>query len=415
MKAIALHIIFVLVLILSAHGIITAQPAPPAETDSIQMPEWHFSLVTCGPGREIYQLEGHTALRAQSNDGRDLAINWGVFDFEAPGFIYRFVKGETDYMADCENFSLFLRGYLREGRSVTEQGLNLTPEQNAALVNLIDKNLLPANRVYRYNYVKDNCATRPLALIERAAGSDISFTPSSDDHTSWRQAMTAYHRNYPWYQFGIDLALGSGIDRPVSTRELTFAPVYLCDRLATATMTDTDGKTIPVVKSTRVLDRGKGTDATCGPTPWPLTPTAVGCYLLIAALWLTMHDLRRGRLTRWFDSALFGIQTLMGLLLTFLIFVSVHEATSPNWVYLWLNPFCAIAAIGVWIKKGKRVVYWYQICNFAALIALLACHWLHVQQLNAAAPLFIAAALTRSFTEIYLLRPRAQTDNKINK
>ena len=43
-----------------------------------------------------------------------------------------------------------------------------------------------------------------------------------------------------------------------------------------------------------------------------------------------------------FDTIYFNIAGLAGLLLTFLIFVSVHYATSPNWLYLWLNPLCFI-------------------------------------------------------------------------
>lgn len=37
-------------------------------------------------------------MRVVLPDGRDLAVNYGIFDFDSPNFIYRFVKGETDYM-----------------------------------------------------------------------------------------------------------------------------------------------------------------------------------------------------------------------------------------------------------------------------------------------------------------------------
>ena len=53
------------------------------------------SLITCSPGKEIYELEGHTALRIKTPD-YDMAVNYGIFDFNSPNFIYRFVKGETD-------------------------------------------------------------------------------------------------------------------------------------------------------------------------------------------------------------------------------------------------------------------------------------------------------------------------------
>ena len=106
---------------------------------------------------------------------------------------------------------------------------------------------------------------------------------------------------------------------------------------------------------------------------------------------------------------LFGVFFLTGCLLSFLIFVSVHEATSPNWLYLWLNPLCIIAAVGVWIKSWRRVVYCYQICNFAALILLLAGHHFFGQAFNPAFPLLIVCDLIRSATCIYVYRSHPKT------
>ena len=137
------------------------------------------SLLTARAGADIYQLEGHTALRIQSPDRGDYVINWGLFDFEAPNFVYRFVKGETDYMAGAASTDRFLEMYRREGRAVVEQTLNLTPAEKMRVIELTDRNLLPANRVYRYNYVLDNCATRPLAVIEQAIGDTLSLGVAS--------------------------------------------------------------------------------------------------------------------------------------------------------------------------------------------------------------------------------------------
>ena len=61
--------------------------------------------------------------------GYDQVINWGLFDFEAPNFVYRFVKGETDYMCGTVPADYFINSYLRDGRTVTEQILDLTPAQ----------------------------------------------------------------------------------------------------------------------------------------------------------------------------------------------------------------------------------------------------------------------------------------------
>ncbi|MDE6048285.1 MAG: DUF4105 domain-containing protein [Paramuribaculum sp.] len=105
------------------------------------------SLITCAPGRDIYELEGHTALRIR--DARnDYVVNWGLFDFDAPNFVYRFVKGETDYMCGAIPTDIFLSYYMRAGREVTEQVLSLSTEEAAGVVSAVQTNLLPHNRVY---------------------------------------------------------------------------------------------------------------------------------------------------------------------------------------------------------------------------------------------------------------------------
>ena len=56
------------------------------------------SLLTCGPGEEAYSVYGHTAIRVQDQrTGEDWVFNYGVFDFDRPHFIWRFVLGQTDY------------------------------------------------------------------------------------------------------------------------------------------------------------------------------------------------------------------------------------------------------------------------------------------------------------------------------
>ena len=376
-------------------------------------PDIRVSLITCAPGREVYQLEGHTALRlkkeaAPGHAGYDEVVNWGVFDFKSPNFLYRFVKGETDYMAWAYPFEIFIEEYRQEGRRVVEQVFDLTPAQAARVETLAAENILPENRTYRYNYVKDNCATRPVALIEAALGDTLTFNtpapPGNANAITFRSEITRYHTNYPWYQFGIDLALGSGIDRPMDSRGQIFAPVFLQRQLETATYSTPQGEPRPVVKETRVLNHGIPGGVTAAPTPLPFSPIGVSVALLALTIAISIRDFERRRTTRWFDTILYGAFAVAGSLIAFLIFVSKHEATSPNWLFLWLNPFSFIVVIGIWIKRCKRVVYCYQICNFAALILLLAGHHFFGQTLNSAFPLLILCDMMRSFTYLYVNR-----------
>ena len=383
------HILILLAMLLS----LTAAASP-----------LRISLLTCSEGPEIYELEGHSALRIIHPEYGDFIVNWGVFDFNSPGFVYRFVKGETDYMAAPAATGRFLESYRRQGRTVREQVLRLDSVQAETLLWLVMENIKPENCVYRYNYVLDNCATRPLALIEKAIGDTLTLGPTpltGEDGTTFRNAMRHYHRSYPWYQFGIDTALGSGIDRHITERENTFAPVALERMISTATLPS--GEPL-VISESYILGTENTPAASAGPTPWYLTPMFWAIVMMVLALWVSIRQYRGSvRAARWYDTIFFTLCGVEGIILTFLIFVSVHEATSPNWLYLWLNPLCFIGATAPWLKKGKCLEIWYQIVNFALLLMLTVIFIAGIQSPNPAFLPLMAASALRSITNITTL------------
>lgn len=347
-------------------------------------------------------MEGHAALRIVHPRYGDFTVNWGVFDFDSPGFVYRFVKGETDYMAAGADTRHFAESYRRQGRTVKEIVLRLDSAQIERLTGMVMTNLLPENRVYRYNYVLDNCATRPLAMIEAAIGDTITLAshglPGNDGDT-FRNVMRYYHRNYPWYQFGIDTALGSGIDRPISVREASFAPVVLEKTVEEAMLPS--GEQL-VTEICYIVGSDDTPPVVSGPTPWYISPMTCAIAVLAITLWVSIMQLKgREQAVRWFDTAYFSLLGLEGLLLSFLIFVSVHEATSPNWLYLWLNPLCFIGAVTPWLKSSKRLEICYQCVNFALLIVLTVILLAGIQSPNPAFIPLMMASVIRAVTTIY--------------
>jgi len=319
----------------------------------------------------VYELEGHTALRLRKG-ADDMTVHWGLFDFKTPNFVYRFVKGETDYSIGVIPTDYFLKEYARDGRKVTELQLNLTPVQADRLYGMIMENLRPENRVYRYNYVKDNCATRPLSVIEKALGTEIVFTDSiMSAPETFRGIMRRYHANYPWYQFGIDIALGSGIDYDLDVRATAFAPVILERLMKSAAVPDSSGAFVPLVSGSSELVAGDDCGTILGPTPFWLTPCAMALFLLLVSVAFTVRDIRRCKVTRWFDAILFALSGLAGCLVAFLVFVSVHEATSPNIHILWLNPLCLIVPVCIWLRGCARILRWYMAVNIIAVLTFL--------------------------------------------
>lgn len=327
-------------------------------------------FVNIYPGQEIYELEGHSALRIKTCDD-DVAINYGMFNFNEPNFVYRFVKGETDYMVGAIPWNTFEREYRSMGRRMVAHKLNLTSGQKEKLIRLIEVNLRPENRVYRYNYVLDNCATRPLRMVELAVGDTLILPePASVKAATFRDFMRYYHRNYPWYQLGIDLALGKGIDRPVTVREKSFAPVVLDEQIVQAKI-GLDGG-LNLVTDTEVFNDTPADGVVMDATPWFLTPDFVFWFVvIILSIYALYKVLKYKSFPRLVCSIMLTANGLLGLLVTFLIVISVHEATSPNANILWLNPLCFIPAIGLWIKKAKKFNIWCFFINFVLLFILI--------------------------------------------
>ena len=157
-----------------------------------------------------------------------------------------------------------------------------------------------------------------------------------------------------------------------------------------------------MINSSRVIIDLPVDNAVQAATPWILSPNFI-CGLLFALMLLATYlDQRRRKVAKWIDATLFGVFGIEGLILTFLIFVSVHEATSPNWLYLWLNPLCLIVPIFIWLKKCKIVVLSYHFINFATSLALCFIWISEVQYLNTAFIPLIFCGIMRSSSYIKL-------------
>lgn len=331
-----------------------------------QDPSLTVSLITCYPGEEIYELCGHSAIRVRGN-GIDSVWNYGIFDFNQPNFVYRFVKGETDYRGASYPFKWFLPEYIQSGRKVVEQDLNLTPQESLEILKLLRSSVLPENAVYRYNYIKDNCSIRILNIVDSGASSPIIY-PDTIRYGTYRNEMRAYHQNYPWYQFGIDVALGSGLDQKTDMRDEMFAPIEVMRNAASAHFED--GRKL--VKATRILNEGRN-DVVLPPTPWFLAPIFWAWLLTLVILAVVAWNMFTMKLFLPLYAVWFFILGLAGCLVAFLVFISVHESTSPNILIFWLNPFQFLLTLGIVIRRLRILAItmaWYNIGAVGVLLIL---------------------------------------------
>ncbi|MBQ7205894.1 MAG: DUF4105 domain-containing protein [Muribaculaceae bacterium] len=386
---------------LCASGVLDATPVlpmPDETTDQQEQDSVRVSLVTFYPGSEPHNIWGHSEIRVQQGP-IDLYFNYGVFDFQAPAFMWRFMLGETDYM--CMPVPRAYATLGMEERRMVEQELNLPQDRAIAVRDFLWNNAQPENRVYRYKFLSYNCSTRPRDIIEMAAGESLQYPAMGDTAVTYRDILAHYCRNYAWEKFGIDLVLGWDIDTVIDQRATMFIPMLLMDAVAGATIT-TDSVTVPLVKATTVpID--KSTDGNVRPpTPWYISPIAVALLVLALTLLVTCRDWRRRDVSRWFDAILFTAGGLAGCILFFLIFYSTHEATSPNINILWLHPLLLLLAILPWFKKTRGAARCLHALN-AVIVALLMLAWpWQPQTANLAFFPLMTALVMRSVTNVLL-------------
>ncbi len=224
-------------------------------------------LLTFGWGDAVWERFGHNAIWIQDRvKGTNITYNWGMFDFNQPHFIWRFVTGDTRYWMEAIDLDPMLRYYREHNRSILSQELNLSPAQRLKLQQFVEWNALPQNKFYRYDYYRDNCSTRLRDAIDHALSGQlqtatVSRTTSGTYRSHTQRLMSG---DIPLYT-GVTLALGHPADKPLSMWEEMFLPVRMANDLRTVTVADSTGTQIPLVRSERTL-------FTAGRPPEPASP-----------------------------------------------------------------------------------------------------------------------------------------------
>jgi hypothetical protein len=334
-----------------------------------------ISLLTCAPGEELYSTFGHTAVRVQDvAKGTDYVFNYGTFEF-GPDFYTKFIRGKLLYFLSVEDFNDFLFEYKLQSRSIQEQVLQLSCDENQKLYVALQSNAQEQNRYYRYDFLFDNCTTRAGDIVAKNTNSPVVFKDILPKNTpSFRNLIHEYLNagHEYWSKLGIDILLGAKLDRKVSNREAMFLPDYLLKGFDSATVNNHPLVTPP---------------QTILPMPSPLkdksflTPAVVFSLLLVIILAISFIKSNWARATiSIFDFLFFFILGLAGILLLFMWFGTDHKVCQNNYNLLWALPTNVVMAFFVhskriWVKKYFRIILW--------LTVVLVLIWVFLpQQMN---------------------------------
>jgi len=347
-------------------------------------------LITCGPGTETYSIYGHSALRIVIPEKHtDTVYNWGVFDFSAPNFAWKFAKGRLDYMLDTEALKGFLKEYYFEKRYVFSQKINIDPVETRKLVSLINENLKPENVKYRYDFFYDDCSTRIRDLLEKSIGEKLKYPLQETGRIpSFRDLVARYQNPYPWLKFGVDLIMGSTSDKRAVFRDRMFLPIDMKDGLSKAVIHRSD-KRIPLLSNPEIL---LDFDAPVIKQKFLISPPII--FTLVIILILILAALTKSRkITRLIDLIIYSVFSVLSILMIFFNFFTDHQQMKWNLNILWLNPFIIVCLIMLIMNKTGMI--WFRVVFFMSA-GFLVLHFILPQDFNIAFFLLAIILLVRS-------------------
>jgi hypothetical protein len=350
-----------------------------------------ISLLTCQPGTNAYSVFGHTALHIQDEE-KDINVvfNYGIFSFYDESFLYKFVKGETYYVLGSQDYERFFADYMYDKRGIYSQELNLTQEEKNNVFKALLINYLPENKTYLYNYFFDNCSTRVRDIIEKNINGILIY-PQSGEIKTFRDLIAEYTGKNTWLKFGIDILVGAPADNVISDYEKMFLPDYLEYNYEKA-LVDRDGELKPLVKKSEFVIPYfpvKSSNVL-------FSPIVIMLLFLLLTIIISIYDKKRGKVSYYFDFVLFFVLGLIGCLIVFVSFFSIHPAVFPNYNILWISPLHLIFAICLFVKPLRAQLKYYMYFNLFMLASALILSFF-AQSFNFAFyPLMIAVAVRSS-------------------
>ncbi|HBZ25417.1 MAG TPA: hypothetical protein DEO54_04150, partial [Rikenellaceae bacterium] len=294
-----------------------------------------ISLITCSSGNELYSIFGHSALRAwYPQSGKDLVFNFGLFDFNTPNFYSKFVKGQLKYLLGIQTMSDFMEQYKWENRGVKEQKLNLTDEQNDKIMERLEYLYRPENRYYLYSFLYKNCTSELRDIIYSVTDSNREFVLQSAQVTD-RELINGYIDG--WTKFGINLILGSTLDREIDLWQSMFLPENLYSLLARSQ----NGTEPFVAKEVELITDSQSSNSGGGFLNFISTPVSILLLLLIAVVLLFFKKGCSG----WADNLYVTLISILGAVLTIIILITEHRELYSNYNLLWCNPLYILVVI----------------------------------------------------------------------
>lgn len=234
-------------------GVATAQvPADSIDRAAQNEDFVRASLLVIGPGDNVVTCFGHAAIRMQCPTHQ---LDY-CFTFEmklAEGEHTKFLTGQAKAGFMAAPTGVFMQQYKRQGRSINEYDLNLTPKQEQTLWRNLDREIAQEAR-WSYDFITVNCGSMCVWIIQQSL---------LDEHIEYQQLPTVLQGTYsdvmdyvgedaPWLNLYFHVRYFS---RRNDTGALAdkMAPTLLAEAWQHALLTSPTGGSRPVITASRQL------------------------------------------------------------------------------------------------------------------------------------------------------------------
>ncbi|MCF6294179.1 MAG: DUF4105 domain-containing protein [Flavobacteriaceae bacterium] len=332
--------------------------------------EAEISVLTIDPGSSLNDAFGHNGFRIKDQTlDIDIVFNYGVYDFNAPNFYLNFVRGKLNYKIGQNYSQDFIGFYISQNRTIKEQVLNLTQIEKQNLFEFLINNYKPENQYYLYDFFYDNCATKIRDVANTSLNNSIIFNETEGfKPKTFRQLIHDHVNRNSWGGFGIDLALGSVIDKKATAEEHMFLPYYIHVFFESATINTSK----PLVKQTNVLYESIKKPKS---NNFFTSPLFVFGVISLLILLVTFFDYKKNKRSIWLDVTIFAFTGIVGVIVLLLWLATDHSATAQNYNLLWafaLNIF----VISQLFKKTVKVWFIKYLKFLIIMLCLLTLHWI---------------------------------------
>ena len=280
------------------------------------------------PGSVFYTVLGHACLRLQCPTfGLDYCYSYE--SEKMSGRVLDFLTGKLRMGLFAIPTNEYCKHYQEQGRGVREYVLNLPSDVETRLWRIMDKHLTRGTSL-AFDYFNRGCAITCVRFINQAlhGESKIEYAPSLYEYSPTPCELVKENtKNALWVRFYWIFIVGEEVMKPLHGDKQLLIPTDLANAWQEAKLNGEplikENSTI-LVKNTQKKTRN-----------W-FTPDLFAVILLI----LSLANLFWKK--PYFDWVMLIMQTILGIVLIYLMYFSNLCCTSWNWLLVPFNPLPAI-------------------------------------------------------------------------